>query len=76
MECIIENNILHIKSDILKNPEIVQMLEYNFLDFLNSFFEAYHLENIEQLKHEWYRVKDEFGKCLDIFLNFGMFLIS
>ena len=76
IECIIKDNILHIKSDIFRNPGAAQMLEYNFQDFLNSFFEAYHLENIEQLVHDWYRLKDEFGKCLDIYLNLGMFMMS
>ena len=76
IECTIENNILHIKSDIFRNPGTAQILEYNFQDFLNSFFEAYHLENIEQLVHDWYRLKDEFGKRLDVFLNVGMFLMS
>ena len=75
MECILENNLLHIKSEIFSNPEVAAILEYTFLDFLDSFFNAYHLENIEQLVHEWYRLKDEFAKCLEIFLNLGTFLI-
>jgi len=75
MECTIENNLLHIKSDMFSNPETAEILEYNFIDFLDSFFTAYHLENIEQLVHEWYRLKNDFEKCLEIFMNLGMFLL-
>ena len=76
MECRIENNFLHIKSDIFSRPGATEILEYNFIDFLESFFDAYHLENIEQLKHEWYHLKDEFAACLEISMNLGIFLIS
>ena len=76
MECILEDNLLRIKSDMFLNPEIVQMLDYSFMDFLKSFFDAYHVENIEQFVHDWYRLKDEFGRCLSIFISLGIFVCS
>lgn len=75
MECTIENNLLHIKSDIFSHPEVKGIFEYTFLDFLRMFFKAYHLENIEQLKHEWYRLKGEFETALNLFISVNTFVI-
>lgn len=75
MECTIENNLLHIKSDIFSHPKVTEIFEYTFLDFLEMFFKAYHLENIEQLKHEWYRLKNEFENSLNLFMSVNAFVM-
>jgi len=75
MECTIENNLLHIKSDMFSHPGITGIFGYTFLDFLEMFFKAYHLENIEQLKHEWYRLKDEFETALNLFMSVNAFVM-